>query len=130
MKCLIVEDDFTSRLLLQEILLSFGKVHIAANGKEAVEAVHNAIVSSEPYNLILLDIIMPEMNGSDTLLAIRELEEANGLPLGRGSTIMMTTSLTGPKYIFQSFRDQCDAYLTKPIDEESLFDALREHGCV
>lgn len=130
MKCLIVEDDFTSRVLLQELLLSFGSVHTAVNGKEAVEAVQDAIASSEPYSLILLDIIMPIMDGSETLVAIRELEQAHGLPLGRGSKIMMTSSLNGPKHIFRSFRDQCDAYLTKPIDETSLLDALREHGCV
>ena len=39
MKTLIVEDDFTSRLLLQELLNSYGPAHIAINGKEAVEAV-------------------------------------------------------------------------------------------
>jgi uncharacterized protein YktA (UPF0223 family) len=38
MKTLIVEDDFTSRLLLQEFLKSYGPFHIAVNGKEAVEA--------------------------------------------------------------------------------------------
>jgi two-component system chemotaxis response regulator CheY len=40
MKTLIVEDDFTSRLLLQEILKRFGEIHIAVNGKEAVAGCH------------------------------------------------------------------------------------------
>ena len=48
MKTLIVEDDFTSRLLLQEILKSYGVVHIAVNGKEAVHAVREAMEARRP----------------------------------------------------------------------------------
>ena len=43
MKALIVEDDFTSRLLLQELLKPYGATHIAVNGREAVEAVRIAV---------------------------------------------------------------------------------------
>jgi two-component system chemotaxis response regulator CheY len=43
MKTLIVEDDFTSRLLLQEILKPYGPSHVAVNGREAVEAVRLAL---------------------------------------------------------------------------------------
>ena len=78
MKTLIVEDDFTSRLLLQEILKIYGPVHIAVNGKEAVDAVHLALELGEPYELICLDIMMPEMNGQESLGKIREMEEARG----------------------------------------------------
>jgi len=63
MKTLIVEDDFTSRLLLQEFLNPYGPSHIAVNGAEAVEAVTAALDAGEPYNLICLDIMMPEMDG-------------------------------------------------------------------
>ena len=67
MKTLIVEDDFTSRLLLQEILKRYGAVHIAVNGREAVDAVRAAAESDESYDLICLDIMMPEMDGYQAL---------------------------------------------------------------
>ena len=70
MKTLIVEDDFTSRLLLQEILKRFGEIHIAVNGKEAVAAVRSAMDAGVPYDLICLDMMMPEMDG-------REASETN-----------------------------------------------------
>ena len=52
MKTLIVEDDFTSRLLLQTFLSRYGECHLAVNGKEAVEAFRMALDNGSPYNLI------------------------------------------------------------------------------
>lgn len=49
MKSLIVEDDFTSSLLLQEILKQIGPVDVASNGVEAVAAASRAVESGEPY---------------------------------------------------------------------------------
>ena len=78
MKTLIVEDDFTSRLLLQELLKGYGPAHVAVNGKEAVEAARMAMDAGEPYDLICLDIMMPEMDGHGALKEIRAQEEARG----------------------------------------------------
>ena len=74
-KQLLAEDDFTSRLLLQEILKLYGTPHIAVNGREAVEAVRAALKTHEPYDLICLDIMMPEMNGLQVLSEIRLMEK-------------------------------------------------------
>ncbi len=79
MKTLIVEDDFTSRVLLQEVLKRDGTVHIAVNGKEAVDAVRAAMDAGEPYDLICLDIMMPEMDGYEALKEIRAIEESRGI---------------------------------------------------
>ena len=81
MKTLIVEDDFTSRLLLQELLKKYGRSHIAVNGLEAVEAVRLALDENEPYDLICLDILMPQMDGQ---LALRENEYV-GATTGAGA---------------------------------------------
>ncbi len=63
MRTLIVEDDFTSRLLLQSFLSRYGDCHIAVNGLEAVAAFRAAKEKGENYNLICMDIMMPEMDG-------------------------------------------------------------------
>lgn len=126
MKILIVEDDFTNRMFLQEVLKSYGSTHIAVNGKEAVAAVRAAMASGEPYNLICLDIMMPEMDGQQALREIRALEEAEGTMSSRGAKIIMTTVLGDPKNVFASFKSLCDAYVTKPIDRIKLLDELRK----
>ena len=126
MKILIVEDDFTNRMFLQEVLKSYGSTHIAVNGKEAVAAVRAAMSSGEPYNLICLDIMMPEMDGQQALREIRALEEAEGTMSSRGAKIIMTTALGDLKNVFASFNSLCDAYVTKPIDRAKLLDELRK----
>jgi two-component system chemotaxis response regulator CheY len=126
MKTLIVEDDFTSRLLLQELLKSYGPSHIAVNGKEAVEAVRIALEAKEPYDLICLDIMMPEMDGQQALKEIRKLEEAQGIFSTDGAKIMMTTALGDMKSVIAAYKSLCDAYLNKPIKKAKLLEELRK----
>lgn len=84
MKSLIVEDDFTSRFVLQEFLAPYGQTHIAVNGKEPMEAVGISAKENKPYDLICLDIMMPEMDGHAVLKAIRIIEEEKGIFLEHG----------------------------------------------
>jgi two-component system, chemotaxis family, chemotaxis protein CheY len=126
MKSLVVEDDFTSSLLLQEILKHYGPCQTALDGQKAVEAVRTALDSGEPYDLITLDIMMPEMDGHEALKEIRALEEAKGIIPIKGVKVVMTTALDDSKNILASFKDQCDIYLTKPVDKARLLGELRK----
>ncbi|MBN1760351.1 MAG: response regulator [Chitinispirillaceae bacterium] len=126
MKTLVVEDDFTSRLLLQELLKSFGEVHVAVNGKEAVMAVEKAFTAGESYDLVCLDIMMPEMDGHQALAKIRSLEEARGTVSSEGMKIIMTTALDDVKSVSAAYEKLCDGYLVKPIDKTKLTAQLKE----
>lgn len=126
MKILVVEDDFTSRLLLHDLLKEHGTIHVAVNGREAVEAVRLALAAGEPYDLVCLDIMMPEMDGQEALRGIRELEEAGGILSNRGAKIVMTTVLDDPRSVMKAFSGLCDAYLYKPIDKARLHAVLRQ----
>ena len=133
MKTLIVEDDFTSRLLLQELLKSYGPFHIAVNGKEAIDAVRLALEAGEPYDLICMDIMMPELDGKAALRAIRDLEGVTGItyipaPRGAGAKVIMTTALNDPQNVVASFNELCDAYIIKPIDKLKLLNIIRSFG--
>jgi two-component system chemotaxis response regulator CheY len=129
MKALIVEDDFTNRLLLQSFLSHYGECHIAANGKEAVEAYQAAAQQNQRYDLICMDILMPEMDGRDAIRVIRHME-ANASIYGGGAKIFMTSALDDVKEIVRAFRGLCDAYLVKPIDTRKLLDELKGHNLV
>jgi len=128
MKTLIVDDDFSSRLLLQSMLEQYGDSHIAANGKEAVEAVRMAMEQDSQYDLICLDIMMPDMDGHAVLEKIREIEEQNGILLGHGAKVVMTTALGDSENFFGAFREQCDWYLVKPIEQTKMQEFLQYSG--
>ena len=130
MKTLIAEDDFVSRLLMQGILKSYGPLHVVVNGKEAVEAVRLALEAQEPYELVCLDIMMPELDGQGALTQIRELERAKGVQDGDGAKIIMTTALDDIKNVSSAYKHLCDAYLTKPINQDHLFAELRKLGLI
>ncbi len=129
MKTLIVEDDFTSRILLQGFLSRYGECHIAVNGGEAVDAFRAAGEDGAGYDLICMDILMPEMDGTEALRRIRAIEAASGLPR-RDARIIMTTGLDNSRSVLESFRESCDAYLIKPINTGKLLGHLRSFGLV
>ncbi len=128
LRMLIAEDDPVSRQVLLHRLSPLGKVDLAIDGHQAVEAVFAALQSQEPYDLICLDIMMPNLDGRTALAAIRSLEERNSLPLGRGAKIIMTTDLRDADTILGSFGQACDAYLAKPITKEGLYKQLQDLG--
>ena len=127
MKTLIVEDDFMSRKLMLVQLLKFGECDVATNGAEALDAFEMAIQKGEKYDLITLDIMMPEMSGQEVLERIRWIEEQKGLD---STTIVMTTALKDCDNVMTAFRNQCEGYLCKPITNKSLMDKLQELGLI
>jgi two-component system chemotaxis response regulator CheY len=129
-KTLIVDDDFVCRLLLQELLKNYGPCHTAVNGRETVEAVRMALDGAEPYNLICLDIMMPEMDGQQALKEIRALEETKGIISPHWARIVMTTAVSDHTSIRTAIREQCDYFLVKPIRKDKLLNALREMALI
>ena len=125
MKTLIAEDDFVSRMLMQELLKTYGPLHVVDNGREAVEAVRLALAANAPYELICLDIMMPDLDGQAALTQIRELEKSKGIRDGDGAKVIMTTALDDIKNVSTAYKHLCDAYLAKPIDQEHLVAELR-----
>jgi two-component system chemotaxis response regulator CheY len=130
MKTLIVEDDFASRLVLQKFLSRYGECHLAANGVEGVQAFRLALEGDGRYDLICMDIMMPELDGRDALRQIRALEETRGIRFAQGVKIIMITAIDNPKEVFSCFRDLCDDYLMKPVDLSELFNRVRNYRLV
>ncbi len=129
-KCLIVEDDFACRKLLQRYLSDYGNCDIAVNGIEAVNAFEDALRKERPYNLICLDIMMPQMDGHQTLDAIRRLEEDRGIGGLDGVKVIMTTALGNSKNVIGAFREGCESYIVKPIEKQKLLKEIENLGLI
>jgi len=115
---LVVDDDPNIRSLLQQEFTEAGySVRLAENGRQAL-----ALVRDEAPGLIILDIMMPEMNGFDVAAVLKNDPATMDIPI-------IILSIVEDKE--RGFRLGVDRYLTKPIDTASLFrevGALLEQG--
>lgn len=126
MRALIVEDDFTSRKILQKILAPYGEADIAVNGKEAVTAFTFSLDEDRPYDLICMDIMMPEMDGQEALRRIRDIERKRGISSSEEVRVVMTTALDDPKNVVEAYyKGGATSYVPKPIDKHMLVHLLK-----
>lgn len=125
MRFLIVEDDFTSRKFMQSILSPYGECDIAVNGREAVDAFKASLEGLE-YDLICLDIMMPEMDGHEALRHIREIEKSKGIRSADEVKVVMTTALDDPKNVVEAYyKGGATSYVPKPIDRHLFIQLLK-----
>lgn len=130
MKFLIVEDDFTARKLLQMYLSDYGRCFLAINGSEAVQAVQEALDEGDPYDLICLDIMMPQMGGHEALKVIRQMEEQRQIGRLDRVKVIMITALDDSEDVMDSFKNGCEAYIAKPVKKEKLLLELKKLGLI
>jgi two-component system chemotaxis response regulator CheY len=126
MKVLIVEDDLASRKFLSRFLSPYGECDITINGMEALEAFMLAHDEGKPYDLICLDIMMPNLDGEKTLKMIRNIEKQKGIKDAKRVKIIMTTALNDKDRVLKTFEAGCEAYAAKPINTEKLTEVLKK----
>ncbi|PYP47637.1 MAG: hybrid sensor histidine kinase/response regulator [Gemmatimonadetes bacterium] len=118
LRILLAEDNAVNQQVATAMLLKRGHhVDVASNGREAVDA-----VAREPYDVILMDIQMPEMDGFEAT------EQIRGLPQGRSLPIIALTA-----HALSGERERCLArgmsgYLAKPFKAHDLFAAVEGRG--
>ena len=127
MKTLIVEDDFISQKIATKILEKYGDCDIANNGLSAYKLFEKVSVDNK-YDLICIDIMMPELDGQELLDKIRSLEEKNNIFGLDRVKIIMTSALDDKNNIIKSFTNQCDGYIVKPVTKEKVEELLTSFG--
>jgi len=110
------------------MLSKFGECHVAVNGEEAISAFKDSFTAQ--YDLVCLDINMPIKNGMEALKEMREFENTIGVASPGFVKIIMTTGLDDKRNILDSFKEQCDGYLIKPIHADKLSELLTSLGLV
>ena len=115
-KTILLVDDSATTLMMEQMVLRGLRYQIvtAKNGREAVAA-----AASERPDLILLDVVMPEMNGFEACRQIRQQESTKDVPI-----IMVTTK--GEEHNVETgFESGCNDYITKPINGAELLTKVR-----
>jgi two-component system chemotaxis response regulator CheY len=131
MRILIVEDDFVGRKVMQRLLREYGECDVAVDGVEAINAFELAWEAGAPYDLLFLDIMMPNMSGLDALKLIRTKEKERGVPSAREVKVIMTSALDDVKNVTQSFfQGGATAYLVKPIEREKVLAEMHKLGAI
>jgi two-component system, chemotaxis family, chemotaxis protein CheY len=128
MKTLIVEDELTSRIILQKILSPFGEVHLCYDGNEAIDAFCSMLETGTPFDLICMDFMMPEIDGHAALTRIRAIEKERGILRGERVKVIMTTGLSNIETEYADITSMCDAILLKPIRKDELLKSLQDLG--
>jgi two-component system chemotaxis response regulator CheY len=128
MRILVVEDDFISRRLLCRYLQAVGECDVAVNGNEAIGAFKQMLMSGARYDLVCLDIMMPGMDGQETLKRLRALEAEEGIVEGERCRVIMTTALEDQTNVMAAFSNAADGYVVKPIEKRKFLETLTTIG--
>ena len=122
LSCLVVDDNAAARTILSEMVRSFGwQVDTAEDGATALHALAQRQRVQQHYDVIFIDWRMPQLDGWETSLRIRELAPAGKMPL-----IVMVTA--HDRELLAQREDDVDAvldgFVVKPVTASALFDAV------
>jgi CheY-like chemotaxis protein len=119
---LVAEDNEINALLMRSLLGRLGHhAVITTNGEQALESWQAARSAGTPYDLVLMDIQMPQLNGIETTKRIRQFEAEEA---GRPTPILALTANTLVEDRYACFEAGMDGFLIKPLDRDKLADAL------
>ncbi len=112
---LIVEDSLTQAMRLRYILEKEDlMVDVATNGREALDILRNI-----PINIVISDVMMPEMNGYELCKAMRADPKLSSIP------VMLVTTLSDPTDVIRALEAGADNFLIKPYDESTLISRIK-----
>ncbi len=128
MKILIIDDDSISRKILNAKLNKLGECTSVDGGREAIALYNKSLKEKEPFELLILDISMPHVNGLEVLKIIRGKEIKQKIPKAKRVKIIMVTSRMNKLTIKNCIQNGCNGYITKPVNSFLLFQNIKKLG--
>jgi two-component system chemotaxis response regulator CheY len=129
MKILVVDDELVSRKKMMKIIKEFGSCEGVQNGKAALSLIKTALEEWKLYDLITLDVSMPDISGTEVLATIRELEAERGLDEEERAKILMVTSHSDAETV-KACVGKCDGYVIKPFSKEVIVGKMKKIGLI
>jgi two-component system, sensor histidine kinase and response regulator len=118
-RVLAVDDNSTNRSVLTHMVVGFGaRIEAVSSGAKALETMRHAVRAGEPFDIVLLDMQMPGMDGEQTAHVIRSDPSLNG------AKIIILTSMGKRGDVARLQALGCSAYLLKPVKQQMLRDVL------
>jgi CheY-like chemotaxis protein len=114
-KRILLVDDSSTALMLERAILAQRDVDLSI-ARDGAEAVAKAV--AEVPDLILMDVVMPKMDGFEACRRIREEPRTSAIP------IIMVTTRGEPDHVEEGFASGCNDYVTKPIHQRELLEKL------
>jgi two-component system chemotaxis response regulator CheY len=131
LKVLTVDDDEVTQFHVSQLLLELGRSRMAYSGEEALARVEESLAGGEAYDLILMDVILPGLDGLATVREIVTRFNEQKVPLENRPKIVMLSSVDErDTQIDALYACGADYYLTKPLENERFIQALCEMGLV
>jgi two-component system chemotaxis response regulator CheY len=125
LKCLVVDDSELDREIICHHLSGIAVCETAENGQQAVQMFMAAFAAGKPYDVVVLDIMMPVMDGNDAAKRMRDFEAEQGIRLGEGVHVIVTSALNTPQDIVKSYFNAVAAvHLIKPVKPAKLYKVL------
>jgi CheY-like chemotaxis protein len=119
---LVAEDNEINALLMRSLLTKLGhRVVIAVHGEAALESWLAASSAGTPYDLVLMDIQMPQLDGIEATRRIRAHEAATG---GQHTPILALTANTLDHHLLEYAEAGMDGHIAKPVQLSSLYAAI------
>ena len=126
LNALIVDDSKYQRYIIELCLAQYAQCSQAEDGEQALALFGAALRQGQPFDVVVLDILMPVLDGHAALRGMGLLQQQLGVPPEKRAKIIMLSSLDDPKNMMQAqFEEGAHAYLTKPFEDEVLVETLR-----
>jgi two-component system chemotaxis response regulator CheY len=125
MRFLIIDDDVSTQKLLQGILSPYGDCDLVPDGVEATNSFRLALEEGRPYGLIFLDIMMPGMDGHQTLDSIRKAERDYHIQDADSVNIVMITAVNDLSHCIKAFEEGCACYISKPFTPKRILEQVQ-----
>ena len=124
MKVLVVDNDPGVRKLIEELPVEFTELQALRSGDAAVRGAKNALKRQDPFDLITIDIDLPDMDGRQVILEIRKMEREWSVPKTRRTFIIVLTAKADEKSVKTSLAAGSNAFIVKPFKKDIIVRTL------
>lgn len=126
LKILLVEDDALTRMLLSRILSQANEVEESSDGLTAWNMWLQALESGKPFQMMILDQMIPELSGQELLVRIRDHEARHRLSGPQRLHVYINTALDGYEFVKMAFKNQADGYFVKPFSLDKILGTIEQ----